>query len=86
MIIIYHPVCITVSIISLVLYVRYRKRNARYLTLSAEVSGHEEELIDPVCGNETTSLIENQEEISKTPNLTGSINGIFVIFLFNVIM
>ncbi|XP_077290669.1 integral membrane protein GPR155 homolog anchor [Arctopsyche grandis] len=65
-------ICLCVSITSLVLYVRYRKRNARYLSLSADVADHVEENLP---GNETTSLIENQATVSQTAPVTGSINN-----------
>lgn len=58
---------------SLVIYVRYRKRNARYLSLSADIADN---LPNMVQGNETTSLIENQGNISQTAPPIGSTNSL----------
>lgn len=56
----------------LAVYVRFRRRNAQFASLSAEISG-----VSPP--EETTSLVDNAEPVSITQSLNGKI--IPILFL-----
>lgn len=61
--------CLTVTAGSLILYVRYRRRNAQIATLSAEVAGTSSP------PDESSALVDNIEQISSTPSMSNGCYG-----------